>query len=180
MLKTGIALITSLNFYFGSAQVGINVPAPSANAILDLSNALNQPLVLPNSNGVDPIGLLTFDEPGMVFYYGNYLYLSTGALATDKKVISPWDFQTTPTPAASVGPTTPVGIGLQPISNSPIRVVVATGGTVNLLADSATMMIGSAVNAPHLMFGRDEILAKTATGTAGTFKLQEDAGTWGL
>lgn len=176
-ISTATILVIGVCVNECNAQVGVNVPAPAANAILDLTNVTNKALILPNSNGVDPIGLGTFSEQGMVFYHSNYVYLSTGAAIGDKKVISPWDFELSPTPAASLGPTIPLGIGIAPLTSAPFRVIVAAGGAVDLTGNAATIMVGTAVTNPHLSFGTDEILAKSSTAVGGTLKLQEEDGT---
>jgi microcystin-dependent protein len=165
-----------------NAQVSIgSQPVPNANAILDLTNGNNLGLLLPKA-AVSPNSSLTGVSEGMLYYYGDNVFLR-GSTASFNS-ITPWKsiYTTTPTnvffnPAGFEG----VGIGIDgwPTSNIKANLHIALNSKeVNTTNTSASLLIGDSDSGVHLSIDNDEILVKNSiTNNTGTLKLQEGGGT---
>ena len=165
-----------------NAQVSIgSQPVPNTNAILDLTNGNNLGLLLPKA-AVSPNSSLTGVSEGMLYYYGDNVFLR-GSTASFNS-ITPWKsiYTTTPTnvffnPAGFEG----VGIGIDgwPTSNIKANLHIALNSKeVNTTNTSASLLIGDSDSGVHLSIDNDEILVKNSiTNNTGTLKLQEGGGT---
>lgn len=154
------------------AQVGIGVANPAVGTILDLTNVNNKSARLPISS-VNITSLPSFSAPGMVMSYNNYLVLKTD---TSINFISPWIYNGTPANGISLASGIPVGIGLTPLSSSPVSTQILSNSDVTVSDDSASLALGI-IGSNIMLFDNDEILVKTNSTTTGVLKLQDDGGT---
>lgn len=154
------------------SQVGIGMANPAAGAVLDLTNSNNKSVRLPISS-VNITSLLSFSQPGMVMSYNNYLVVKTD---TSINFISPWIYDGTPANGISLASGIPVGVGLTPLSSSPVTTQILSNSDVTLSDDSSSLALGT-INSNIMLFDDDEILVKTNSTTAGNLKLQDDGGT---
>lgn len=164
------SLLIFLSIHAG-AQVGIGIANPDPGSILDLTNTSDKSLLLPEST-LGPGSVASFTTEGMLFFYSDKLFLKT---STGINVLSPWNFNGTTSNGTSIPSGMPIGIGMAPLASSPATMQIM-GTDITLTTSNSSIGVGT-TSGNHLLLDNDELLAKTSTTTAGTFKLQEDGGT---
>jgi microcystin-dependent protein len=165
-----ILITLFLSGTYASAQVGIGTATPDTKSILDLTNSNNKYLLLPIPNA--PPSTITSPSEGAMIYYKGVIYFQTAA---GLRAFTPWNWDGDSTHAISTPVPAQVGIGIIPQA-SHVKMQIADSGQVNVTTTRGALAIGN-INANHLLFDNDEIMAKTNPNTAGTLRFQKNGGT---